>query len=186
MSHGFLPFSPLSLTELCSFLYGLKDLFTLHTLSLVFICWKNPGRSGILLFAYPRFCWYIRKLPEEELIFREFDNRLKLLVIMEFWCIDVVGRKLMLVTLKTWKAKDIIYYYFIIFGVTCEQALQIGREQASERWSRERPRKGALLSLPRPRVRVSSRAPLTLLLFTISPKWKVCLQAIYSAPFVYK
>ena len=31
--HGFLPFSPVSLTELCSFWYGLKDLFTLHTLA---------------------------------------------------------------------------------------------------------------------------------------------------------
>ena len=29
---GFLPFSPVSLTELCSFWYGLKDLFTLHKL----------------------------------------------------------------------------------------------------------------------------------------------------------
>ena len=26
----FLPFSPVSLTELCSFCYGLKDLFPLH------------------------------------------------------------------------------------------------------------------------------------------------------------
>ena len=26
----FLPFSPVCLTELCSFWYGLKDLFTLH------------------------------------------------------------------------------------------------------------------------------------------------------------
>ena len=26
----FLPFSPVSLTELCSFWYGLKDLLTLH------------------------------------------------------------------------------------------------------------------------------------------------------------
>ena len=26
--HGFLPFSPVSLTELCSFWYSLKDLFT--------------------------------------------------------------------------------------------------------------------------------------------------------------
>ena len=25
-----LPFSPVSMTELCSFWYGLKDLFTLH------------------------------------------------------------------------------------------------------------------------------------------------------------
>ena len=30
--HGFLPFSPVSLTELCSFWFGLKDLFTLHKL----------------------------------------------------------------------------------------------------------------------------------------------------------
>ena len=30
--HGFLPFSP-SLAELCSVWYGLKDLFTLHTLA---------------------------------------------------------------------------------------------------------------------------------------------------------
>ena len=89
---------------------------------------------------------------------------------MEFWCIDVVGRKLILVTLKTWEVKDIICYYFIIYSVACEQALLFGqakramrervklarREQASER-----PRKRALLSL-------------------------VCLQAIYNAPFVYK
>ena len=31
--HGFLPFSPVSLTELCPFWYGLKDLFTLHKLA---------------------------------------------------------------------------------------------------------------------------------------------------------
>ena len=31
--HGFLPFSLVSLTELCSFWYGLKDLFTLHKLA---------------------------------------------------------------------------------------------------------------------------------------------------------
>lgn len=30
MFHGFLPFSPFFLTELCSFRYWLKDLFTLH------------------------------------------------------------------------------------------------------------------------------------------------------------
>ena len=34
MSRGFLLLSPVSLTELCSFWYGLKDLFTLHKLSL--------------------------------------------------------------------------------------------------------------------------------------------------------
>ena len=33
MLHGFLPFSPGSLTELCSFWYDLKDLFTLHKLA---------------------------------------------------------------------------------------------------------------------------------------------------------
>ena len=31
--HGFLPFSLVSLTELWSFWYGLKDLFTLHKLA---------------------------------------------------------------------------------------------------------------------------------------------------------
>ena len=30
---SFLPFSSLSLTELCLFWYGLKDLFTLHKLA---------------------------------------------------------------------------------------------------------------------------------------------------------
>ena len=33
MSHGFFLLSPVSLTELCSFWYGLKDLFTLHKLA---------------------------------------------------------------------------------------------------------------------------------------------------------
>ena len=33
MSHGFLLLSPVSLTELCSFWYGLKDLFTVHKLA---------------------------------------------------------------------------------------------------------------------------------------------------------
>ena len=33
MLHGFLPFSLASLTELCSFWYGLKDLFTLPKLA---------------------------------------------------------------------------------------------------------------------------------------------------------
>ena len=32
MSRGFLLVSPVSLTELCSFWYGLKDLFILHKL----------------------------------------------------------------------------------------------------------------------------------------------------------
>ena len=33
MSRGFLLLSLVSLTELCSFWYGLKDLFTLHKLA---------------------------------------------------------------------------------------------------------------------------------------------------------
>ena len=33
MLHGFLPLSSVSLTEFCSFWYGLKDLFTLHKLA---------------------------------------------------------------------------------------------------------------------------------------------------------
>ena len=33
MSHGFLLVSPVSLTELCSLWYGLKDLFTLQKLA---------------------------------------------------------------------------------------------------------------------------------------------------------
>ena len=33
MSHGFFLLSPVSLTELRSFWYGLKDLFTLHKLA---------------------------------------------------------------------------------------------------------------------------------------------------------
>ena len=33
MTHGFLLLSPMSLTELCSFWYGLKDLFSLHKLA---------------------------------------------------------------------------------------------------------------------------------------------------------
>ena len=33
MLHGFLPFSLVSLNELCSFWYCLKDFFTLHKLA---------------------------------------------------------------------------------------------------------------------------------------------------------
>ena len=32
MLHGFLSFSPVSLSELCSFWYSVKDVFTLHKL----------------------------------------------------------------------------------------------------------------------------------------------------------
>ena len=37
MTRGFLLLSPVSLTELCSFWYGLKDLFTLHKLADKFV-----------------------------------------------------------------------------------------------------------------------------------------------------
>ena len=33
MLHGLLPVAPVSLTELCSFWYSFKDLFTLHKLA---------------------------------------------------------------------------------------------------------------------------------------------------------
>ena len=33
MLHGFLPFSPVSVTKLTSLWFGLKDLFTLHKLA---------------------------------------------------------------------------------------------------------------------------------------------------------
>ena len=33
MLHGFLPLSPVSLTKLCSFWYGLKDLLAMHKLA---------------------------------------------------------------------------------------------------------------------------------------------------------
>ena len=42
MLHGFLPFSLVSLTELCSFCYALKDLFTLHKLDVMV---RKPKRS---------------------------------------------------------------------------------------------------------------------------------------------
>ena len=48
----FLPFSPVSLTELCSFWYGLKDLFTLHKLATKVVLdmghwddWNNMGNE---------------------------------------------------------------------------------------------------------------------------------------------
>ena len=48
---------------------------------------------------------------------------------MEFWCIDVVRRKLMLVTLRTWQVKEIIYYYFIIYSaVPFLQCINNGKE----------------------------------------------------------
>ena len=46
--HGFLPFSPVSLSELCSFWYGLKDLFTLHKSADKFVerTWIRTGGYG--------------------------------------------------------------------------------------------------------------------------------------------
>ena len=48
MLHGFLPFSLVSLTELCSFWYGLKDLFTLHKSADKFVerAWIRTGGHG--------------------------------------------------------------------------------------------------------------------------------------------
>ena len=45
MSHGFCPFSSVSLTELYSFWYGLKDLFTLHKLADKVAKQQNNNRS---------------------------------------------------------------------------------------------------------------------------------------------
>ena len=47
MLHGFLPLSPVSLTELCSFWYGLKDLFTLHKLADKVVLDVTKGRKDV-------------------------------------------------------------------------------------------------------------------------------------------
>ena len=47
MLHGFLPFSPGSLTELCSFWYDLKDLFTLHSLADKVVLDVTSGRRDV-------------------------------------------------------------------------------------------------------------------------------------------
>ena len=48
MLHGFCPFFPVSLTELCSFWYDLKDLFTLHKLvdKVALDCKTDDATSG--------------------------------------------------------------------------------------------------------------------------------------------
>ena len=48
MSHGFFLLSPVSLTELCSFWYGLKDLFTLHKLVNRMSLRKDVDLHGLL------------------------------------------------------------------------------------------------------------------------------------------
>ena len=68
----FLPFSPVSLTELCSFWYGLKDLFTLHALAdkvalvhrlmtsqAVEGTWIRTGGSGANGLSWTIFLWYL-------------------------------------------------------------------------------------------------------------------------------
>ena len=45
MSRGFLLLSPVSLTEFCSFWYGLKDLFTLHKLAKKVVLDVTKGRK---------------------------------------------------------------------------------------------------------------------------------------------
>ena len=46
MSLGFLLLSPVSLTELCSFCYGLKDLFTLHKLVDQVVLFRTGGSGA--------------------------------------------------------------------------------------------------------------------------------------------
>ena len=46
--HGFLPFSPVSLTDMCSFRYGLKYPFTLHKLADK-VSGFGPGWMGSLI-----------------------------------------------------------------------------------------------------------------------------------------
>ena len=50
MSRGFLLLSPVSLSELCSFWYGLKDLFSLHKSADKFVerTWIRTGGYGRL------------------------------------------------------------------------------------------------------------------------------------------
>ena len=61
MLHGFLPLSPVSLTELCSFWYGLKDFFTLHKLAdkvvleLKLMTSQRVERTWIRTGGYGRF-----------------------------------------------------------------------------------------------------------------------------------
>ena len=68
----FLPFSPVSLTELCSFWYGLKDVFTLHALAdkvalvhrlmtsqAVEGTWIRTGGSGANGLSWTIFLWYL-------------------------------------------------------------------------------------------------------------------------------
>ena len=68
----FLPFSPVSLTELCSFWYGLKDVFTLHALGdkvalvhrlmtsqAVEGTWIRTGGSGANGLSWTIFLWYL-------------------------------------------------------------------------------------------------------------------------------
>ena len=67
--------------------------------------------------------------------------------------------------------------------LACEHALVFGRakgatrECASKWQSREGPRKGAPFSPPSPIVG-SPRVPIAHVLFTISPKWRACSQAL--------
>ena len=56
----------------------------------------------------------------------------------------------------------------------CEQALLFRRPNRTSREDVSEPRRAGS---PAPRFRVSSRVPLVRLLFTISPKWRACLQA---------
>ena len=48
MSHGCFLLTPVSLTELCSFQYGLKDLFTLHKLVNRVVLEKGRGSARVV------------------------------------------------------------------------------------------------------------------------------------------
>ena len=60
--------------------------------------------------------------------------------------------------------------------LACEHALVFGRAKGATQ-SREGPRKGAPFSPPSPIVG-SPRVPIAHVLFTISPKWRACSQAL--------
>ena len=55
MLHVFLPLSPVSLTELCSFWYGLRDLCTLHKLADKLMTSQRVERTWICTGGYGWF-----------------------------------------------------------------------------------------------------------------------------------
>ena len=81
MLHGFLPFSPVSLTELCSFWYGLKDLFTLHKSADKVAVDVTSGRKGVdlhglLRAAQGRMAQFLVSTPAKIRLFFFYGNAL--------------------------------------------------------------------------------------------------------------